>query len=104
MVSGGPLRLKQTSQEYQAALKAQMKQQQQLRGQQRARAEMEHQQGLIQQELYEQRKEEILSRPTSHTSSSSSCHPFRVASRRRLTESGPSHLIHEGDVPTHQSL
>ncbi|KAM8827650.1 cilia- and flagella-associated protein 53 isoform 2-T2 [Spinachia spinachia] len=98
--SGGPLSLKQTSEVYQAALKAQMKQQQQLRGQQRARAEMEHQEGLIQQQLYDQRKEEILSRSTSHTSS----HPFRVASRHRLTESGSTHLIEKGDVRIHQSL
>ncbi|XP_054468982.1 cilia- and flagella-associated protein 53 [Anoplopoma fimbria] len=81
-------RLKQTSEAYQADLKAQMKQQQQLRLEQRAQAEKEHQQGLILQDLYDQRKEELLSRPTSHTTAT---HPFRraegsaSASRLRLT-------------------
>ncbi|XP_034402791.1 cilia- and flagella-associated protein 53 isoform X5 [Cyclopterus lumpus] len=81
-------RLKQTSEAYQSALGAQVQQQQQLRAQQRVQAQKEHQQGLILQDLYDQRKDQILSRPTSH---STAPHPFRrgggtgSASRHHLT-------------------
>ncbi|XP_076614502.1 cilia- and flagella-associated protein 53 isoform X2 [Chaetodon auriga] len=73
-------RKKQTCEAYQADLRAQVRQQQQLRAEQRAQAEMEHQQGLILQELYNQKKDEILSRPTSHTTVP---HPFRRAEGSR---------------------
>ncbi|XP_044029482.1 cilia- and flagella-associated protein 53 [Siniperca chuatsi] len=81
-------RQKQTCEAYRADLKAQMKQQQQLRCEERAQAEREHQQGLVLQERFNHKKEEILSRPASHTTAP---HPFRraegssSASRHRLT-------------------
>ncbi|KAK9532096.1 hypothetical protein VZT92_009499 [Zoarces viviparus] len=77
-------RLKQTSEAYQAGLKAQMKQQQQLRGEQRSQEEKEHQQGLIQQQQYDQRRDHILSRSASQTTNP---HPFRQGqgSRHRPT-------------------
>ncbi|XP_035523310.1 cilia- and flagella-associated protein 53 [Morone saxatilis] len=73
-------RQKQTREAYQADLRAQMRQQQQLQCEQRAQAERERQQGLILEELYNQKKDEILSRPTSHTTAS---HPFRRAEGSR---------------------
>lgn len=76
LVSVGLCSQKQSRKAYEADLKAQMRQQQQLRCEQRAEADREYQQGLIQQELYNQKKDEILSRPTSHTTAP---HPFRRA-------------------------
>ncbi|KAL7376352.1 hypothetical protein ABVT39_006338 [Epinephelus coioides] len=65
---------KQSSEAFQADLKAQIEAQQRRRSEQRAQEEREQQQGVILQQLYEQRKDHILSRPTSHTSAP---HPFR---------------------------
>ncbi|XP_031697174.1 cilia- and flagella-associated protein 53-like [Anarrhichthys ocellatus] len=88
MDEGEKRRLKQTSEAYQADLKAQMKQQQQLRCEQRSQEEKEHQQGLIQQQQYDQRRDHILSRSASQPTNP---HPFRQgegsrsASRHRPT-------------------
>lgn len=79
-VSAGPHSQKKSSEAYQADLRAQVKHQQQLRREERAEAEREHQRGLILQQLYEQKKDEILSRPTSHTTTP---HPFRRAEGSR---------------------
>uniref|UniRef100_UPI003AAA810B cilia- and flagella-associated protein 53 n=1 Tax=Centroberyx gerrardi TaxID=166262 RepID=UPI003AAA810B len=86
-------RHKQTCQAYQADLRAQMMHQQQLRSEEKAQAEREHRQGLAVQEEYEKKKQDILSRPGSHTTA---VHPFRrtegsrSSARRQLslTESG----------------
>ncbi|XP_068609279.1 cilia- and flagella-associated protein 53 [Brachionichthys hirsutus] len=67
--------LRESREAHQADLRAQMKQRQQLHWQRRAEAQREYQQGLIQQQLYNQRKEEILSRPSSHNVPP---HPFRA--------------------------
>ncbi|XP_049459693.1 cilia- and flagella-associated protein 53 [Epinephelus fuscoguttatus] len=82
---------KQSSEAYQADLKAQIEAQQWRHSEQRAQEEREQQQGVILQQLYEQRKDHILSRPTSHASAP---HPFRrtegctrSASRQRHTGS-----------------
>ncbi|XP_040014048.1 cilia- and flagella-associated protein 53 [Xiphias gladius] len=69
-------RQRQACQAYQADLRAQVKHQQQLRCEERAQAQREDQQGLILQQLYDQKKDQILSRPTSHTAAR---HPFRRA-------------------------
>ncbi|CAK6980852.1 deoxyribonuclease-2-beta-like [Scomber scombrus] len=65
-------RQQQTCAAYRADLQAQMKHQQQLKLEQKAQEQQEQLQGLIQQQLYQQRKERILSRPLC-----SAPHPFR---------------------------
>ncbi|XP_055369401.1 cilia- and flagella-associated protein 53 isoform X2 [Betta splendens] len=83
---------KQTCEEYQAQLRAQMEQQQHLRREERAQDQREYQQALARQQLYEQKKEQILSRPMSHTTAP---HPFRRAEGSRSapgSASGPAGL------------
>ncbi|XP_041753770.2 cilia- and flagella-associated protein 53 [Coregonus clupeaformis] len=70
-------RVRQGCQEFQADLLAQMMYQQQLRDEGRSQTEQEHQQGLVYQEQYNRKMQEILSRPTSHTRA---VHPFRRTS------------------------
>ncbi|KAL2100116.1 hypothetical protein ACEWY4_004510 [Coilia grayii] len=67
-------RLKEATQEYQADLLAQMLHQQQLREAERAEAEREHDKGLVAQEEYTRKVQDMLSRPTSNTTP---VHPFR---------------------------
>ncbi|KAM4634258.1 cilia- and flagella-associated protein 53 [Polymixia lowei] len=67
-------REKQTRQEYQADLLAQMTHQQQLHFEEKAQEKREYQQGLAVQEQYNMKIQEILSRPNSHTTT---VHPFR---------------------------
>uniref|UniRef100_A0A3Q3JB84 Trichohyalin-plectin-homology domain-containing protein n=1 Tax=Monopterus albus TaxID=43700 RepID=A0A3Q3JB84_MONAL len=63
----GPPRQRTTCEAYQADLRAQIRHRQQLWREGRAQAQRESQQGLILQLLYDQKKDEILSRPSSHT-------------------------------------
>lgn len=67
---------KKISEEYQADLRAQMEEQQQLLCAERARAERDSQQRLMEEEVYDQKKNELLSRPMSQTTRQ---HPFRRA-------------------------
>ncbi|XP_062334749.1 cilia- and flagella-associated protein 53 [Osmerus eperlanus] len=67
-------RLKQESQDHQADLLAQMMHQQQLRDKEEAEAEREYQRGLVDQEHYNNKIQDILSGPTSL---SRPVHPFR---------------------------
>ncbi|KAM6984857.1 cilia- and flagella-associated protein 53 [Aplochiton taeniatus] len=76
-------RLHQVGQEYQMDLLAQIMHQQQLREQDRAHAEKEHLQGLLYQEQYNTKMQEILSRPVSLTKP---VHPFR---RREVSSAQP---------------
>lgn len=62
-----------------------MEQQQQLRSQEKVHAVREQQQDLILQQIYEQKKEQILSRPTSHTTT----HPFRKPLHPASASRGP---------------
>lgn len=78
---------REVNQAYQADLIEQMKQQQQLRSEQRAHEEREYQQGLMEQELYIRRKDEILSKDTSHTITQ---HPFRRADVSRTASLLPT--------------
>uniref|UniRef100_A0A3Q3JGI3 Trichohyalin-plectin-homology domain-containing protein n=1 Tax=Monopterus albus TaxID=43700 RepID=A0A3Q3JGI3_MONAL len=78
---------RRTCEAYQADLRAQIRHRQQLRSEDRAQAQREIQQGLILQQLYDQKKDEILSRPTSHTVAP---HPFRRAQGSR---SAPQHRL-----------
>lgn len=76
MSSVTPRRRRQKNKAYQAELIAQIKENQQVRSEEKAHAEREYQQDLLKQELYNQKKDEILSIPTSHTIEQ---HPFRRA-------------------------
>ncbi|XP_044189079.1 cilia- and flagella-associated protein 53 [Thunnus albacares] len=76
-------RQRQACEAYRADLRAQMKHQQQLRLEREAQEELEQQQGLIQQRLYRQKKDEILSRPRSTTAAAAPPHPFRRAEGSR---------------------
>ncbi|KAJ0012794.1 hypothetical protein NQD34_017128, partial [Periophthalmus magnuspinnatus] len=67
-------RHKELCQAYQADLQAQMQHKQQLKRNEKALEEREFQYGLAVQQEYENMKERILSRPTSHTTVA---HPFR---------------------------
>ncbi|XP_072518160.1 cilia- and flagella-associated protein 53 [Salminus brasiliensis] len=71
-------RLRESCQEYQADLLAQMLHQQQLREAEQAEKEQEIQRGLIYQEKYNQKIQDILSRPVS---SFTAVHPFRRRDR-----------------------
>ncbi|KAI4900511.1 hypothetical protein NFI96_020142, partial [Prochilodus magdalenae] len=71
-------RLREACQEYQADLLAQMLHQQQLREAEQAEKEQEFQRGLIYQEKYNQKIQDILSRPASNTTA---VHPFRRRDR-----------------------
>ncbi|KAM7368498.1 hypothetical protein PAMP_012837 [Pampus punctatissimus] len=73
-------RKQQTCEAYRADLLAQMKHQKQLRFEQKAQAGREQQRGLIQLQLYQQKKNEILSRPQP---TSIHKHPFRRAEGSR---------------------
>ncbi|XP_076019756.1 cilia- and flagella-associated protein 53 [Genypterus blacodes] len=81
-------RNKQTSQAYQADLLAQMMHQQHLQCEEKAEAEREYQQGLDMQEQHNKRKQEILSRPTSHTTVT---HNFRRTGGSRFGSAHPFH-------------
>lgn len=70
---------------YQAVLRAQMEEQQQLLCAERARAESDSQQRLMEEEVYNQKKDEFLSRPTSHTMRQ---HPFRRAEAASAASAG----------------
>ncbi|KAL7844253.1 hypothetical protein SRHO_G00227920 [Serrasalmus rhombeus] len=70
--------LREACQEYQADLLAQMLHQQQLREVEKAEKEREFQRGLIYQEKYNQKIQDILSRPVSNTTA---VHPFRRRDR-----------------------
>lgn len=70
-----PCSQRQISAAYQADLCAQIELQKQLRSEERAQTEREHRQRQMEEELYRQRTDELLSRPESKPSYSR--HPFR---------------------------
>uniref|UniRef100_A0A3B4FYH8 Cilia- and flagella-associated protein 53 n=1 Tax=Pundamilia nyererei TaxID=303518 RepID=A0A3B4FYH8_9CICH len=74
---------KQAAGAYQADLRAQMQQQQQLHSELKAQEQREHQQGLLLEQLLSTKKEHILSRFMSH---SAGTHPFR---RVEVSRSAP---------------
>ncbi|XP_066502670.1 cilia- and flagella-associated protein 53 [Hoplias malabaricus] len=74
----GKKRLREASQEYKADLLAQILHQQQLRDVEEAEKEQEIQRGLIFQEKYNQKIQDLLSRPVSNTTA---VHPFRRRDR-----------------------
>ncbi|XP_014265185.3 cilia- and flagella-associated protein 53 [Maylandia zebra] len=76
-------RQKQAAGAYQADLRAQMQQQQQLHSELKAQEQREHQQGLLLEQLLSTKKEHILSRFMSH---SAGTHPFR---RVEVSRSAP---------------
>ncbi|XP_047185417.1 cilia- and flagella-associated protein 53 isoform X4 [Scophthalmus maximus] len=67
-------RMKQACERYQLDLGLQLKQQQQRQVEQRAQSLREEQQNLIQEQIYQQKINQLLSRPSSYTSVP---HPFR---------------------------
>lgn len=71
-------RLREASQEYQADLLAQMLHRQRLREAEQAEKDLEYQKGLMYQEQYNKKIQDILSRPVSNTTA---VHPFRRRER-----------------------